>query len=83
MKTLFGSYRQGDKFEETAAINSWEKVVGTIISQNDKKVVINKKNLYLKLGSQALRSEIRDKKLVLIEKVNKYAGKEIIRDINC
>jgi predicted nucleic acid-binding Zn ribbon protein len=82
MKTLFCSYRQGDKFEETAVINSWEKVVGTMISQKTKKVFINKKTLYLTLDSPALKNELRYHKLVLIEKVNNFAGKEIITDIN-
>jgi len=37
--------------------------------------------LYLTLDSPALKNELRYHKLVLIEKVNTFAGKEIINDI--
>ena len=81
MHTLFNSYKQGDKYEEVALLNSWEKVVGTMIAQKTTKVFINKKTLYLTLASAPLKNELRYHKLVLIEKVNAYAKKELITDI--
>lgn len=81
MHTLFNSYKQGDKYEEVALLNSWEKVVGTMIAQKTTKVFINKKTLYLTLASAPLKNELRYHKLVLIEKVNTYAKKELITDI--
>ena len=81
MHTLFKSYKQGDKYEEVALLNSWEKVVGTMIAQKTTKVFINKKTLYLTLASAPLKNELRYHKLVLIEKVNAYAKKELITDI--
>ena len=81
MHTLFNSYKQGDKYEVVALLNSWEKVVGTMIAQKTTKVFINKKTLYLTLASAPLKNELRYHKLVLIEKVNAYAKKELITDI--
>jgi predicted nucleic acid-binding Zn ribbon protein len=63
-------------------LNSWESVVGKMIAQKTTKVFINKKVLYLTLSSAPLKNELRYHKLVLIEKVNSYAKKEIINDIN-
>ncbi|MDC1395172.1 DUF721 domain-containing protein, partial [Bacteroidia bacterium] len=68
-------------YEEAAVINSWEKVVGTMIAQKTTKVFINNKTLYLTLASAPLKNELRYHKLVLIEKVNSYANKELIVDI--
>lgn len=82
MKTLFSSYQQGNKYEETAVINSWESVVGTMIAQKTTKVYIARKVLHLTLSSAPLKNELRYHKLVLIEKVNTFAGKEVINDIN-
>lgn len=82
MQVLFKSYKQGDKYDEVRVINSWEEVAGKMIAQKTTKIFINKKTLYLTLSSPALKNELRYHKLVLIEKVNTFAGKEIIKDIN-
>lgn len=82
MLVLFKSYNQGDKYDEARVVNSWEEVAGKMIAQKTSKLYINKKVLYLTLSSPALKNELRYHKLVLIEKVNTFAGKEIIRDIN-
>ncbi len=81
MNTLFKSYNNGDKYEEVALLNSWENVVGKMIAQKTKKVFINKKTLFLTVNSAPLKNELRFHKLVLIEKVNTYAKKELITDI--
>jgi predicted nucleic acid-binding Zn ribbon protein len=81
MHSLFKSYNQGDKYEEVSLLNSWEKVVGKVIAQKTKKVFINKKVLYLTLTSAPLKNELRYHKLVLIEKINTYAKKDLIIDI--
>jgi predicted nucleic acid-binding Zn ribbon protein len=81
MKTLFASYKQGHKYEEAAVINSWETVVGTMIAQKTTKVSIVNKILHLTLSSAPLKNELRYHKLVLIEKVNTFAGTEVIKDI--
>ncbi len=81
MKSVFGSYQYGDKYEETAVVNSWDTVVGTMIAQKTTKVFINKKTLYLTLSSAPLKNELRYHKLVLIEKINAFAKKEIVTDI--
>lgn len=81
MHSLFKSYKQGDKYEEISLLNSWEKVVGKMIAQKTTKVFINKKVLYLTLSSAPLKSELRFHKLVLIDKVNSYAKKDLITDI--
>ncbi|MGB0851120.1 MAG: DUF721 domain-containing protein [Bacteroidia bacterium] len=81
MHSLFKSYKQGDKYEEISLLNSWEKVVGKMIAQKTTKVFINKKVLYLTVSSAPLKSELRFHKLVLIDKVNSYAKKDLITDI--
>ena len=72
----------GDKFDEIGVVNSWEQIAGKMIAQKTTKLFINKKILYLTISSAPLKTELRYHKLVLIEKVNKFAGKELITDIN-
>ena len=82
LNSVFKSYNQGYKYEETSVINSWEQIVGSMIAKNTKKIFINKKVLYLTLSSPALKNELRYHKLVLIDKINDFAKQKIINDIN-
>ena len=82
LSTVFKSYNQGYKYEETSVINSWEQIVGTMIAKKTSKIFINKKVLYLTLSSPVLKNELRYHKLVLIDKINDFAKQKIINDIN-
>lgn len=82
VKSLFKSYKLGDKFDEVGVVNSWEQIVGGMIAQKTEKLYIRDKVLYLTLKSAPLKNELRYHKLVLIEKVNNFAGREMIKDIN-
>ncbi|MBL6730536.1 MAG: DUF721 domain-containing protein [Bacteroidia bacterium] len=82
LNSVFKSYNQGYKYEETSVINSWEQIVGSMIAKNTSKIFINKKVLYLTLSSPALKNELRYHKLVLIDKINDFAKQKIINDIN-
>lgn len=82
LNSVFKSYNQGFKYEETSVINSWEQIVGSMIAKNTTKIFINKKVLYLTLSSPALKNELRYHKLVLIDKINDFAKQKIINDIN-
>jgi len=82
ISTVFKSYNQGYKYEETSVINSWEQIVGTMIAKKTSKIFINKKVLYLTLTSPALKNELRYHKLVLIDKINDFAKQKVINDIN-
>ena len=82
MSTVFKSYNQGYKYEETSVINSWEQIVCTMIAKKTSKIFINKKVLYLTLTSPALKNELRYHKLVLIDKINDFAKQKVINDIN-
>jgi|TARA_B100001093_G_scaffold276238_1_gene264003 hypothetical protein len=82
LNSVFKSYNQGYKYEETSVINSWDQIVGSMIAKNTSKIFINKKVLYLTLSSPALKNELRYHKLVLIDKINDFAEQKIINDIN-
>ncbi len=72
----------GDKYEEISIVNSWEEIVGKMIAQKTSKLYIRDRVLHVNVNSAPLKNELRYHKLVLIEKVNKFAQKEIIKDIN-
>ena len=81
MKSMFSSYELGDKYDGVSVVNSWEQIVGTVIARKTKKVFISKGVLYLTVDSAPLKNELQYHKLVIIEKVNTFAGRDLIKDI--
>lgn len=82
VKNLFKSYDLSDKFDAVGVVNSWEQIAGRMIAQKTKKLFINKEIMYLTVDSAPLKNELNYHKLVLIEKVNSFAGRDIIKDIH-
>lgn len=78
---LFDSYHLGNKYDEISVVNSWETIVGKQIAQKTTKVYISNAMLYIYISSAPLKNELRYYKAVLIEKVNTFAKKELIKDI--
>jgi hypothetical protein len=71
----------GDKLSEAGIINSWEETVGRAISSRTKKIYIRDHVLYVHLNSSVVRNELLMLREALREKLNKNAGKEVIREI--
>ena len=57
LNSVFKSYNQGYKYEETSVINSWDQIVGSMIAKNTTKIFINKKVLYLTLECTTLSKQ--------------------------
>jgi len=71
----------GEKLGETAIINSWEEIVGRVISSRTLKIYIKDHILYIHLSSSVVRNELMMLRESLRDKLNEKAGKEVIRDI--
>lgn len=82
VKNLFNSYRLTDKYDEVGVVNSWEQIAGKLIAQKTKKIYIKDRILVLTVDSAPLKNELLYHKLVLIEKVNSFAGRDLIKDIS-
>lgn len=75
------TYRLGDKIAETKVMQSWEKVVGTMIARHTRGISIRNKILYVKIDSAALRNEMLFAREKLVKSLNKEAGADVIQDI--
>ncbi len=67
--------------DEIGLITSWEEIVGKAIAVRTKKLYIRDAILYVHLNSSVVRNELLMLRQALMEKLNKKAGKEIIKDI--
>ncbi|MBR9860432.1 DUF721 domain-containing protein [bacterium] len=81
MRGLLNSYQLGDKYDEISVVNSWEQIAGNLIARKTSKIFIKNRILHLSIDSAPLKSELLYHKLVIIEKVNTFAGKELIKDL--
>jgi hypothetical protein len=78
---LIKTYKLEDGIAASRVINSWEKVVGSMIFKHTEKIFIRKNNLYLKLDSPALKQELSFAKSRIIKKLNKTTDQNLIEDI--
>ncbi len=67
--------------DEIGLISSWEEIVGKAIAVRTKKLYIRDEILYVHLNSSVVRNEMLMLRQALMDKLNKKAGREIIKDI--
>ena len=81
LKSTFSSYQLGDKYDAVSVVDSWEQIVGKVIARKTQKVFISKGIIYLTVDSAPLKNELQYHKMVIIEKVNTFAGRELVKDL--
>lgn len=81
IKEFYEQRRGADYLDEVKVINSWSKVVGPFIASHTIDLSIKNKVLYVRIDSDALRSELSYSKSLLLKNLNEVVGKEMIREI--
>jgi len=71
----------GEKLGEASIVNSWNEIVGKAISSRTTRLYIKDHVLYVHLSSSVVRNELFMLRQALMEKINKKAGKEIVKEI--
>ena len=78
---LMKAYRLDDKLKEIEITSKWEEMMGRAVALRTKQIYIKNKILYLQLDSSVMREELQYGKTVIIERLNDYAGFQIINDV--
>ena len=81
IKEFYEQHRGTDYLDEMKAINSWPKVVGPFIATHTIDLSIKNGVLYVRVDSDALRSELSYSKSLLMKNLNEMVGKEILEEI--
>lgn len=66
---------------EIKVINSWPKVVRPFIASHTIDLSIKNNILFVRVDSDALRSELSYSKSLLMKNLNAIAGKEVVKEI--
>ena len=69
------------KLKEVELIESWEEIVGKMVSNRTKKIEIKNGKMIIYLKSSVVRNELLMLRESLKEALNKKAGEELITEI--
>ena len=67
--------------DEMKALNAWKDAVGPFIASHTIDLSIKNHRLFVRVDSDALRSELNYSKSLLINSLNEVVGKEVIEEI--
>ena len=81
IKEFYEQHRGSDYLDEVKVINSWPKVVGLFIASHTIDLSIKNQVLFVRVDSDALRSELSYSKSLLLKNLNEMVGKEMVTDI--
>ena len=69
------------KLDETRLIKAWNSLLGEQVASYTTKLYIQRRVLYVHLSSSVLRSELSMCRNMLMDRLNKQVGRQIITNI--
>jgi predicted nucleic acid-binding Zn ribbon protein len=81
IKEFYELHKGPNYLEEHKVIQSWPQVVGPFIASHTIDLSIKNQVLFVRVDSDALRSELGYSKSLLIRNLNEVVGKEMVREI--
>lgn len=81
IKEFIVMHKGPDFLDEMKAVDAWPKVVGTFIASHTIDVSIRKGVLFVRVDSDALRSELIYSKSLLLKNLNERVGKDVVKEI--
>ena len=75
------AYAWDGKMKEMDVVAAWPQLMGIAVANRTKDIRIQNQKLYLTIDSSVMREELLLGKQIIIDRVNDYAGKEIVTDI--
>jgi predicted nucleic acid-binding Zn ribbon protein len=81
IKEFMNSFNIKDKITEVHINESWEMIMGKVISRHTINIYLKEKTLFITLDSAALRQELSYAKTKMINMLNKELGGKVIDEI--
>lgn len=81
IEKLMKAYGLENKMKELDVIDAWEDLMGKAVAARTKTLKINQKTLFVVMDSSVMREELQHGKQIIIDRLNKFAGFEIINNI--
>lgn len=81
MERMFKVYQLEAKLQEVDLIQAWPELMGPAVAHRTQKIFLKGSVLHVHIDSSVAREELAKGKLVIIDRLNAYAGKPLISDI--
>lgn len=78
---LIETYHLRGKLTENQIYNSWEQIMGKMVSNYTQSLQLNNGRLVVRLTSSVLRQELRSHKEQVIARLNEYLGSAVVKDL--
>ena len=78
---LIKAYGMESRMRELDIVQSWPDLMGPAVAQRTKEISIRNNKLILKIDSSVMREELLIGKQIIIDRVNDFAGKNVISDV--
>ena len=75
-------YKLNRKLGEHDVVDNWDTIVGSMISKHTKEIFIRDQVLHLRLDSSVVREELHRERSKLIELINQYSGKQVVKEVH-
>ena len=78
---IFKEEKLDEKYSIFAIRNGWEGIVGKIVAKHTTQINYAQGILFVSIDSPIIRNETAYAKEAIIEKVNKFVGKRLIKEL--
>jgi predicted nucleic acid-binding Zn ribbon protein len=75
------AYAWDGKMKEMDIVAAWPELMGIAVANRTKEIRIQNKKLFLTIDSSVMREELLLGKQIIIDRLNDFAGQEIVTDI--
>ena len=70
-----------EKFDQRQIIQSWERIMGRPVATRTTKMYFRDGILFVELSSAALKQELNNSRLLIMERIEEYMGKKVMADV--
>ncbi|HOW25721.1 MAG TPA: DUF721 domain-containing protein [Bacteroidales bacterium] len=81
LEAMLKTYQMEGKLAEIRIIKAWPQVTGKMVTRHTKNIYINKKKLFVKIDSPAIKNELFYNRQKIAELLNQEAGAMVIEEI--
>jgi len=81
MDRMFKVYGMESKLQEVDLIQAWPELMGPAVAHRTTSLHLRNGVLHVTIDSSVAREELAQGKQIIIDRLNAYAGKPMVRDI--
>jgi hypothetical protein len=78
---LMRAYGLEDKMKELDVIQAWPELMGPAVANRTTSLRVHHRVLHVAMDSAVMREELAGGKQIIIDRINSFAGKQMIHDV--